>query len=59
MKTLMKYAATFFVVVVILVGFGSWIEYGRVGMFTVTGTIAAAMLGVMIWSILKARHHRP
>jgi hypothetical protein len=37
MKNVMKYAATFFVVI-ILVALGSWIEYGRAGMVTVTGT---------------------
>jgi hypothetical protein len=57
MKNVMKYAATFFVVI-ILVALGSWIEYGRAGMVTVTGTIIVATLGVVIWSMLKARNRR-
>jgi len=57
MKNVMKYAATFFVVI-ILVDLGSWIEYGRAGMVTVTGTIIVATLGVVIWSMLKARNRR-
>jgi hypothetical protein len=57
MKNVMKYAATFFVVIILVV-LGSWIEYGRAGMVTVTGTIIVATLGVVIWSMLKARNRR-
>ena len=42
----------------ILVGLGYWLEHGWVAGVVISGTLAAAVLGVGIWPILKARHHR-
>ena len=57
MKSLMNYAVAFFIVS-ILVGVGWWMDFGWVAGVTVGGTVAAATLGVIVWSILKARHRR-
>jgi hypothetical protein len=53
----MKNAAPFLVALP-LVGLGWWLEYGWVAGVVVTGTIAAAALGMGIWSAVKARHRR-